>query len=224
MTTRSWHNSWIHEFMNSWLTISTPHISIKIDLRNLPKVMSILDDELWVTDWKSGTDNKIMTGFMNSWIHEFMTDYAATPHISIKTDLRNLPKGMSMLDDELWVNDWKSGNDIKILTWFMNSWIHDWLPYACHNIPSVLKNEIEKIPYGNHHHYKISLNEKIAKYHFVRGGWELFLFDLNPTPISQQEPPDDLMPPPKSLISIVYLIQVQNEADATSHQLQGLTV
>ena len=93
-----------------------------------------------------------------------------------------------------------------------------------HKIPSVLKNEIEKIPYGNHHHYKISLNEKIVKHHFVRGGWEHFLFDLNPTPISQQEPPDDLMPPPKSLISIVYLIQVQNEADATSHQLQGLTV
>ena len=93
-----------------------------------------------------------------------------------------------------------------------------------HEIPSELKNEIEKNYLGNHHHYKIALNEKIAKQHFVRGGWEHFLFDLNPTPISQLEPTQDLMPPQKSLISIVHLIQVQNETDATSHQLQGLTV
>ena len=112
----------IHEFMNSWLTmlVATPTILITTDLRNLPKGMSILDDELWVTDWKSENDNKILTQFMNSWIHEFMTDYVATPHILIKTDLRNLPKGMFILDDKLWVTDWKSGNDNKILTQFMN--------------------------------------------------------------------------------------------------------
>ena len=70
--------------------------------------------------------------FMNSWIHEFMTDYEATPHILIARDLRNLPKGMSILDDELWVTDWKSQNDNKILTQFMNSWIHGWL--CCNTI------------------------------------------------------------------------------------------
>ena len=91
MTTRSWHNSWIHDYY-----VATPYILITTDLRNLPKGMSILEDELWVTDWKSGNDNKILTQFMISWFHEFMTDYVATPHISIITDLRNLPKGMSL--------------------------------------------------------------------------------------------------------------------------------
>ena len=136
MATRFWHNSWIHEFMISWIhdwlccnTTYFDNRSKELTKRNVFTGGWTLSNWLKFWEWQ---DPDTIHDFMNSWIHEFMTDYVATPHILIKTDLRNLPKGMSILDDKLWVTDWKSGNDNKILTQFMNSWIHEIMKSRIH--------------------------------------------------------------------------------------------
>lgn len=75
-------------------------------------------------------------------------------------------------------------------------------------IPITLKEELKNGTFENHEHYKIALNEKKAEKMFSVRGWEHYLFKISP---------NGWMP-------ITHKIWIQNEADASEHRLQGLTL